>query len=434
MACQYFAPCDHGAKTFTVAMPKLTFGRGCLAEVGQRVAAHGLSRIALYTDSNLVGGPYVKQVLESLAEAGVDVDIFSDIRIEPDDATIENGARFLAAGTFDGVLSVGGGSVIDTAKASMLYALHPADITDYFAPPVGEGRPIPGPLLPHIACPTTSGTGSECTSVSVIRINALDTKFVMGSPHFLPVEAIVDPTCCDTLPGNVVASTGFDLLCHALECYTAKAYTRWDEIADPNKRGLLQGANPWSDMAARSALEIAGEYLVRGVADNTDHEARDRLMWGATLAGMAFGNTGTHLPHVMSYGVTNLMHDITTDGYSMPSPFIPHGISVVVGAPAVFRHTALGAGERHLQAAHFMAADSKGAGPEDAGEVVATRIIDLMRKTQMPNGLREVGFTPSDIGTLANSAIRHSRGIANSPQKTDLEDIQNIYTQAMGYW
>ena len=201
----------------------------------------------------------------------------------------------------------------------MLYALFPSEFTDYFGAPVGAGKPIPGPLMPHFACPTTSGTGSECTSVSVIRLIEPNTKFVIGSPYLVPTEAIIDPECTDTLSANVIASTGLDLLCHALECYTAKAYTQWDHITDPNKRPLLQGANPWSDMAARRALEIVGKYLVRGVNDNNDADARDSLMWGASLAGMAFGNSGTHLPHAMSYGITHLMEDITTEGYPVSS-------------------------------------------------------------------------------------------------------------------
>lgn len=434
MACQYFTPCDHGADTFTVAMPKLTFGRGCLAEVGARAAGRGLKRVALITDPFLRDGPYVATVKNSLTQMGIDYAVFSDIRIEPDDTSVIAAASFLREGAFDSVISVGGGSSIDTAKAGMLYALYPSDFNDYFAAPIGAGKPIPGPLLPHIACPTTSGTGSECTSVSVIRINTLNTKFVLGSPHMLPIEAIVDPSCCDSLPANVVASTGFDLLCHAIECYTAKAYTRWAPIADPNKRTLLQGANPWSDMAASKALEIVGNYLQRGVADTSDSEARDQLMWGATLAGMAFGNSGTHLPHAMSYGVTHLMNDITTAGYPVASPFVPHGFSVVISAPAIFRYAAEAAPERHMQAAQFLGADNQGATPDDAGEIVAKRIIDLMKSTDAPNGLSGVGFNRADIKALSASSARQARAIANTPRETNIIDIENIYSNAIRYW
>ncbi len=433
MACQYFQPCDQGADTFTIGLPKLTFGRGCLNEAGARAAARGLSRIALFTDPFLKNGPYVAIVQKSLQQAGIDFAIFSEIRIETDDTSVMNGAKFIAEGNFDGVISVGGGSVMDTAKAALVYGLYPADFLDYFGPPIGQGKPIPGPLRPHLACPTTSGTGSECTSVAVIRINDLNTKFVLGSPLIMPDEALVDPICCDSLPANIVASTGFDLLSHAIECYTAKAYTRWGKVDDPLKRPYLQGANPWSDMAATRALEIAGEFLERGVNDASDKEARDQLMWGATLAGMAFGNSGTHLPHALSYGVTHLMHDITTRDYEAESPFIPHGISVIASAPAIFRYTAAGAPGRHLEAANSLGANAWDAGNDEAGEVVAGRIIELMKKTAMPNGIGDLGFGGADIKRLAASTIRQVRAIANAPRETNLQDIENIYAAAINY-
>ena len=434
MACQYFAPCDHGARTFTVMMPKLTFGRGCLAEVGPRARGREFKRVALFTDPYLRDGPYVEIAVQSLRAEGIDVAVHSEIRIEPDDHSVTLAAEFLRDGKFDSVVSVGGGSSMDTAKAAMVYALYPAAFTDYFAPPVGEGRPVPGALLPHIACPTTSGTGSECTSVSVIRLGDLNTKFVLGSPHLLPVEALVDPACVDSLPANAVASTGYDLMCHAIECYTAKAYTRWNAIDDPVGRTLLQGANPWSDMSARQALEIVDQFLVRGVTDPADSEARDQLMWGATLAGMAFGNSGTHLPHAMSYGITHLMEDITTEGYPVPSPFVPHGISVVVNAPAIFRFLAEGAPERHFDAATFLGADIATATPEDAGELVASRMIQLMQDTHAPNGLSGVGFGDDDISALAASSIRQTRAINNAPRVADLSEMEAIYRNSISYW
>jgi alcohol dehydrogenase class IV len=433
MGCQYFQACDHGADTFTIGLPKLTFGRGCLNESGVRAAARGMSRIVLFTDPFLKDGPYVAVVQKSLQQAGIDSAIFSEIRIEPDDASVKNAAEFIAQGNFDGVVSVGGGSVMDTAKAAIVYGLHPADFLDYFPPPIGQGKPIPGPLMPHLACPTTSGTGSECTSVAVIRINDLNTKFVLGSPLIMPDEALVDPTCCDSLPANIVASTGFDLLSHAIECYTAKAYTQWAKIDDPRKRPYLQGANPWSDLAATRALEIVGEFIERGVNDASDSEARDQLMWGATLAGMAFGNSGTHLPHALSYGVTHLMHDITTDDYAVESPFIPHGISVIASAPAIFRYTAAGAPERHLEAANSLGANTWDVGHDEVGEVVAGRIIELMKKTAIPNGIGDLGFGEADVKPLAASTIRQTRAIANAPRETNLQDIENIYAAAINY-
>lgn len=434
MACQYFAPTDHGSDAFTVAMPKLTYGRGSLQEIGQRAFALGLSRIALFTDSHLLDGPLLAGARESLKKAGIETAIFSDIRIEPCDDTVENAARFLSENPVDGMISIGGGSVMDTAKAALLLHTHGGVVIDYIAAPIGNGKLISGPLLPHIACPTTSGTGSECTSISVLRINSLDTKFVIASPWLLPTEALVDPQCCDSLPANVIASTGFDLCCHALECYTARAYTQHAKVADTQMRQLIQGANPFSDLAAREALDIAGRYLVRGVTDATDHEARDNLMWAATLAGIAFGNSGTHLPHAMSYGVTHLMKDITTEGYDIPSPFVPHGISVIVNAPAIFRYTADGAPQRHLEAALLTGADATGATIDEAGEVLASRLIELMRQTGMPNGLHGVGFSETHISALAKSSSCQKRAIANAPRDSNLVDLENLYRSALAYW
>jgi hypothetical protein len=148
MGCQYFDPCDHGADTFTIAIPKLTFGRGCLREAGARAAGLGMTRVGLFTDPGLRDSTYFETVLESLKQAGLDIAVFDEVTIEADDASVERGATFIAEGNFDGVVSIGGGSVIDTAKASMLYGLHPPDeFLDYFAPPLGAGRPMPRSLL-----------------------------------------------------------------------------------------------------------------------------------------------------------------------------------------------------------------------------------------------------------------------------------------------
>jgi alcohol dehydrogenase class IV len=434
MGCQYFEPTPDGAQSFTVAIPKLTFGRGTLNETGKRAASLGIKKVALFTDSYLESGPLVATVLDSLKRESITPVVYSDIRIEPDDDTVMSAARFLQEAAVDGAISVGGGSVIDTAKAALLIAAHGGHIREYFAPPVGAGKPVTGPVLPHIACSTTSGTGSECTSISVIRVNELNTKFVIASPHLLPDIAVVDPQCCDTLPANVVASTGFDLLSHALECYTAKAYTSHAPVADPNARQLIQGANPFSDLSAREALDIVGKYLERGVADNTDSEARDNLMWGATLAGIAFGNSGTHLPHAMSYGVTHLMKDITSQDYQVASPFVPHGISVIVCAPAIFQYTAEAQPLRHLEGAAFLGADSVGATPDDAGEVLSKKLIEMMRATHIPNGLSGVGFDAGDVKSLAESSSRQQRAIANSPRESNLVDIENMYANAISYW
>ncbi|MCP5149979.1 MAG: iron-containing alcohol dehydrogenase [Ectothiorhodospiraceae bacterium] len=434
--CHYFAPTDGGSAAFTVEMPRYTFGRGTMREIGARLRMRGLTRVALVTDAYLAGTAPMETVRASMRAAGVEFAEYAEVRIEPNDSGVLDCARFVAEGRFDGVLAVGGGSVIDTAKGALVYATHPAPATDYFAPPAGAGRAVPGPLRPIVACPTTAGTGSEATGLSVIRIGSLDTKFVIASRHILPVEAVVDPTWMDTLPRTVVASSGFDLLSHAIETYTARAYTRWPAVEDPAARPMIQGANPWSDLHAREALRIVGAMLERGVADAADHEARDALIWAASLAGMAFGNCGTHLPHAFSYGVTHLLREfrIPADYPAGDGPFVPHGISVIVNSPSVFRFTARGAPERHLEAAACLGVTARDATPDDAGEVVAGRIVELMRATGMPNGLGALGFTAADAPALADSALRQRRAIGNAPRDTARDDAIAIFEGAVSYW
>jgi alcohol dehydrogenase class IV len=433
--CHYYAETAGNADVFTVEMPRTSFGRGALAELGPRAAARGIARAALFTDPLLARGEHLARARASLAAAGIDVAEFSEVQVEPTDGSCMDAAAFLREAGADGVVSVGGGSTLDTAKAALAYFHHPAEFLTYFAPPVGAGVALPGPVMPHIACPTTGGTGSEMTGLSVIRIGALDTKFVLASRHIMPDEAIIDPACADTLPPTVVAASGFDSLSHALECYTARAYTRWPKLYEPAARPAIQGANPWSDLHAREALRLVGLYLERGVADAADSEARDQLMWAASLAGMAFGNCGTHLPHAMSYGVSHLVRDFRAADYPPgEGPFIPHGISVIVNSPSVFRWTAQAAPGRHLEAAVCLGAEVADAGPEDAGEVVAARIIGLMQGTRMPNGLAGVGFGGDDASALADSCIRQGRAVANAPRDCDRDALEQLYARALSYW
>jgi len=434
MGCQYYDPHAGCANSFSIAMPKLTFGRGSLDELGARTARTGAANIVLFTDPHLQDGAIVAKAQASLRAAGITFRVYSDIDVEPSDETVDRAARFLDDAPYDGVVSIGGGSVIDTAKAALAVSEHKIPVIRFFAPPIGEGVPIAGPVKTHIACPTTSGTGSECTSVTVLRVRSLGAKFVVASPYLLPDVALVDPACCDSLPANVVASTGFDALCHALECYTAKAYTQHDVVTDVNARQFLQGANPWSEMAAREAMSLVSTNIQRAVADSSDFQARDQMSWAATLAGMAFGNSGTHLPHAMSYGVTHLMNNITTVGYPQTSPFIPHGISVAVSAPAIFDYQAQATPERHLEAALLIDADTTGATQDDAGEVIKNRFIELMRACKIPNGLSGVGFGADDVKALAESSIRQHRAIANAPRDSNLVDLENIYSAAISYW
>lgn len=422
------AGCD---TAFTIDASRVTFGRGCLDELGPRAARLGLRRVLVFTDPRVRALPFFATAEKSLARAGVDAVIFDAVRVEPTDVSFAAAARAAAESHADGYVSIGGGSVIDTAKAANLFATHPAELLTYVNAPVGAGKPVPGALRPHIACPTTSGTGSEVTGIAVFDLTSLHAKTGIASPALRPTEALVDPDCTTSLPSEVVAASGMDVLCHALESFTARRYTDRPRAAE---RPMSQGRNPWSDLGCKEALALLGEYFVRAVVDREDKEAREHVMWAATLAGIAFGNSGVHLPHAMAYAVAGLVRDYRPNGYPQEAPMVPHGVSVVLSAPAVFRSTAYACPERHLEAAKLLGAPVRGAHEEDGGALLAEHLEELMQRARLPNGLTGVGYTQSDIGALTRGALPQKRLLDNAPIPADAKLLEALFTRSLHYW
>ncbi|NUP06448.1 MAG: iron-containing alcohol dehydrogenase [Polyangiaceae bacterium] len=437
MLCCRFAPPEAGFEgAFTVDASRVTFGRGCLAEVGDRAAAYGIKRVALFTDRRIVGLDHYRRVERSLRAAGLDVVTFADVHVEPTDASFQEAARFAKEARPDGYVSIGGGSVIDTCKAANLYATHPAPFEAYVNAPVGEGRAVPGGLAPHIACPTTSGTGSEVTGIAIFDWVAHKAKTGIASIHLRPTEALVDPDVTATLPRTVVAASGMDVLCHALESFTARPFTVRPSPARPTARPMSQGRNPWSDIGCREALSLLGRYLVRAVEDDRDMEAREAVMWAATLAGIAFGNAGVHVPHAMSYAVAGLAEEV---GYHAPDyprdePLVPHGISVVVNAPAVFRKTGPSSPDRHIEAARLLGVRERTIPDDGAGETLADRLVELLRVLGLPNGVGGIGFSAAQVPALAAGTSLQTRLLTNAPIPTPPDLVEELFRGALTYW
>ncbi|ORW84531.1 alcohol dehydrogenase [Mycobacterium sp. IEC1808] len=432
--CDYPIAAEDCDGAFTVDASRVTFGRGCLAEVGDRARALGLRRVALFTDAGVTGLPIFATTHDSLVAAGLDVVTYADVHVEPTDTSFSDAARFARECNPDGYVSLGGGSVIDTCKAANLYATHPADFLTYVNAPIGESKPIPGPLKPHIACPTTAGTGSEVTGIAIFDLVSLKAKTGIASHALRPTEALVDPDCTASLPPEVVASAGLDVLSHALESYTARPYVLRRAPDRPSLRPMSQGANPWSDLGCREALRLLGRYLERATRDAADSEAREQMMWAATLAGIAFGNAGVHAPHGMAYAVAGLVRDFRPTGYPPDEPLVPHGMAVILNAPSSFRFTAEANPERHLEGAWLLGAETRGAGAEDAGEVLADELIRIMRAVGMPNGLSGVGYTEDDATALTEGAYPQQRLLQNAPREMTKPVLGDLFRQAMRYW
>jgi hydroxyacid-oxoacid transhydrogenase len=419
---------------FSMDTSSIKFGPGATAEVGYEMKRLGASRVMVVTDPNLAESRPVKVTLDALRSEGIEAVLFDRARVEPTDASFKQAIEFAREGDFDGYVAVGGGSAMDTAKAANLYASHPAGFLAYVNPPIGEGRPVPGPLRPLIAIPTTAGTGSETTGVAIFDYLELHAKTGIAHRALRPAMGIVDPDNTRTLPTMVAACSGFDVLCHAIESLTAIPYNKREAVDSPAMRPSYQGANPVSDIWAGQALRMMSQNIMQAVETPDNVGARAQMLLAATYAGIGFGNAGCHLPHGMSYPVSGMVRDFRPEGYEVDHAIIPHGMSVILNAPAVFRWTAQVNPERHLLAATLMGANVSGAAREDAGEILANAIIDLMRKVGMPNGLAAVGFESDDIPALVEGTIPQHRVTKLSPRPAGPDDLSALFQDAMRYW
>lgn len=412
----------------------LKYGVGATREVGYEMNDLGATRVMVLTDPNLKDSEPVAVTLESLRAEGIDVVLFDQVQIEPTDVSFKEAIRFAVEGRFDGYVAVGGGSTIDTAKAANLYATYPADFLTYVNPPIGQGRPVPGRLCPLIAIPTTAGTGSETTGVAIFDYLEMKAKTGIAHPALRPMLGVVDPKNTLSLPRMVTACTGWDVLCHALESLTALPYTQRPAPEHPRLRPAYQGSNPISDVWAARAIEMVAHNIVQVIEYPDDIEARGQMALAASFAGVGFGNAGVHLAHGMSYPVSGMVRNYVPDGYPSDHPLIPHGMAVTLNAPAVFRFTAPANPERHLLAARLMGVDTNGARPDEAGDLLANAIADLMRRTGMPNGLSAVGYGPEDVDALVEGTLPQHRVIKLSPRPVDAADLRRLFLDSMVCW
>lgn len=419
---------------FVMHTSSIKYGPGVTREVGGDMKAQGARRVAVLSDPSLSNGEPVSITLAALRAEGIDVVLFDGFAIEPTDVSFKEAIRFATEGRFDGYVAVGGGSTIDTAKVANLYATYPAELLAYVNPPIGEGRPVPGRLKPLIAIPTTAGTGSETTGVAIFDFLDMHAKTGIAHASLRPVLGIVDPRNTLTLPPVATACTGWDILCHALESLTALPYLERPAPENPRLRPAYQGSNPISDIWAARAIQMVSSNILRAIEDPADLEARGQMALAATMAGIGFGNAGVHLPHGMSYPVSGMVRSYVPEGYPPGQPLIPHGLAVTLNAPAVFRFTAPANPERHLYAAQLMGIDDAGASPEDAGDLLANAITDLMRRTGMPNGLSSVGYGPEDVEQLVAGTLPQHRVTKLSPRPADAGDLRKLFLDSMECW
>ncbi|MCP4614256.1 MAG: iron-containing alcohol dehydrogenase [Planctomycetes bacterium] len=419
---------------FNMASSNIRYGPGASLEIGMDLADMGAKNVMVVTDPNLAKLDFVSAILGSLEEQSVRYTLFDQVRVEPTDASLKQAIDFAAAGSFDAFVGIGGGSALDTAKAANLYSTYPADFLDYVNVPIGKGKPIPGPLKPLLAIPTTSGTGSETTGVVIFDLVEMHAKTGIANLRLKPTLGILDPHNTRTLPPQIAASTGLDVLTHAIESYTAMPFHQRTKAQRSILRPAYQGSNPISDTWALEALRLVVQFLPRAFKNPSDDEARGMMLLAASYGGIGFGNAGLHLAHGMSYPVSGMVRDYKPEGYNVDHPIIPHGIAVVLNAPAVFRFTAPACPRRHLEAAEALGIDISSTNPVDAGKIVADCIIAFMQELEMPNGLSAVGYTRDDIPALVEGTLPQHRVTKLSPKPAGPEELSNLFEDAMIYW
>ena len=418
---------------FTWGAPPLKFGAGALDEIGFELSQHDVNRVLIVTDAgvNAIGIP--QRIQDQLAKVGISSEIFDGVHVEPTDDSIDKAAGYAREqGPWDAFVAVGGGSSIDTAKAVNLIATEGGELIDYINAPIGRATAPRGRLKPLIAIPTTAGTGSESTAVCVLDVLSMRVKTGISHWRLRPTLAIIDPLLTMSLPPEVTACSGMDIVCHALESYTARRFDSY-ERKQADERVTYCGANPISDMWSEQAMRLAARSFRMAVRDGgSDVAARSDMMLAATFAGMGIGNSGVHIPHANAYPIAGMVKDFNPDGYPADEPIVPHGMSVSLTAPQAFRFTFDSAPERHLAAAALLAPDAGGDG--EGSERLPTVLIDLMRDIGIPNGIGAVGYGEDDIADLVPGTMKQQRLLSIAPRTPSEDDIAEIFRRSIENW
>ncbi|XP_078254708.1 hydroxyacid-oxoacid transhydrogenase, mitochondrial isoform X1 [Rhinoraja longicauda] len=418
---------------FEMACSNIRYGEGVTNEIGMDLQNIGARKVCVMTDKNMAKLPPVKAVLDSLVKNGVNFQLFDKVRVEPTDLSFMEAIKFARQEQFDAYVAVGGGSVIDTCKVANLYSCSPdAEFLDYVNAPIGKGKPVTVNLRPLIAVPTTAGTGSETTGVAVFDYEEMKVKTGIASRALKPLLGIVDPLHTLHMPERVAAYSGFDVLCHALESYTALPYSlRSPCPPNPINRPAYQGSNPISDVWSKHALRIVAKYMKRAVRNADDHEARFSMHLASVFAGIGFGNAGVHLCHGMSYPVAGMVKTFKAKDYNVDHPLVPHGLSVVLTSPAVFAFTGSMCPTRHLEAAEILGTDIRTVKSEDAGLVLADTLRNLLFDLNVEDGLSAVGYTKEDIPALVKGTLPQERVTKLSPKPHTEEDLTALFESSM---
>jgi len=368
--------------------------RGGAANLAKIIQARGGKSVLIVTDPGVLSAGLLSQSQQGFKDLGIALDVFSQVQADPPISVIENAVNAAQQCRADYIVGFGGGSSMDVAKLVALLATGKEKLSEVYG--VGVAK---GPRLPLILVPTTAGTGSEVTTISIVTVSDSEKKGVV-SPHLLPDLALLDAQLTLGLPSHVTAATGIDAMVHAIEAFTTKRLK-----------------NPISDCLAKEALRLLASNLHRAVRSGDDIEARENMLLGACLAGMAFTNAPVAGVHALAYPIGARFH-------------VPHGLSNALMLGPVMRF--------NLEQAHSMYAElGQIIQPGLSGSTLdqATQLADylgsLATALGLPGRLTDVGITENDINQLAADAMLQTRLLMNSPREITLQDAAALYAEAL---
>lgn len=381
-----------------ILLPRvLEVGAGALLKLPELVESLGCRHPLLITDKMMVQLGYAKRIADVLAAHDLPLEVFDDTVPEPTAASIEAGVIQVRQGQYDLIIALGGGSPIDSAKAIAILGKHGGHIRDYRFP-----RQVNEAGLPIVAIPTTAGTGSEVTRFTIITDEQSDEKMLCVGLGFMPVAALVDYQLTLSVPARITADTGIDALTHAIEAYVSRK------------------ANSYTDMQALAAMRLIGPNLKTVFHDGANIQAREAMMLGSTLAGIAFSNASVAMVHGLSQPIGAFFH-------------VPHGLSNAMLLPSVTAFSIPAAPERYAQCAQAMGVASE----HDAIDVANRKLLDFLTQLntelKVPT-LQELGIDPQRfervVSIMAEQALA-SGSPGNNPRQPSIEDVIHVYR---GLW
>ena len=370
-----------------------------MKQIPSMLSRMGVSNPFIVTDKFLESNGTVGKIATALEEGSVSYRTFSDTIPDPTTDSVDKVIDALKAGNHDSIIAVGGGSPMDTAKAAAMLAAHGGQMRDYKAPFMMDK-----PCLPMIAVPTTAGTGSEVTKVTIISDSETGEKMLCMGLSYQPLGAVVDYELTMSMPYRLTADTGIDAMCHALEAYVSRK------------------ANGFSDAQALQSLALIGEHLVPACQDGSNAKAREGMMMASTLAGLAFSNASVTLVHGMSRPIGAHFH-------------VPHGMSNAMLVPEITKWSVDHAVERYATAARVLGFAAPEAGDEDAADGLVNKLYELTAELEVPTlqkfGVKQELFDKS-IAQMSVEAIA-SGSPANNPRIPNEKDVEGIYKAIWAY-